>query len=216
MNPETKSSNYIKDIENYFLKVTGKGLMLSGKDYNLINQWYRQAVSKETVLKAIQNAVEAKGPSKVKGISSLKDNIESYIKTAADYKNKPDRSSNNLARTVTLRPVFEKLNLAIEKSENEHAIRLLTVAKTKIEDLQRKDDNNPYSELRKIEKEFLESYFKQIDKKSQNRILKDAESKMPEEESRYFDEESRNNSLTAFRNEILLNELSLQNLFELK
>ena len=47
------NSDYIKEVENYFLSHAGKGIMLSSADYNLIKEWKGRKVPKEVVLKGI-------------------------------------------------------------------------------------------------------------------------------------------------------------------
>ena len=53
-----QDSNYVKDIEKYFLSLAGEGIMLSSMDYNLILEWRNNEIPKEVVFKGINRAFE--------------------------------------------------------------------------------------------------------------------------------------------------------------
>lgn len=214
MNPETAKSSYIRDIESYFLRVTGKGLMLSSRDYSLINTWYQKSVPKDKILKAIQNALESRDASGIKGISSIKDDIEKYVMSSSGNAVKNNTGAGSLDKNIELSPVLKKLNNQIEITDDPELTRLFESAKKSVESLRYREEINLYRELKSVENSFSESLFRITGKGDQDRIMEKAEKMLPAE-SRIFDEESRNSSIKAFRDEIILKEKNLQNLFKL-
>ena len=42
-------SNYVRDVEKYFLSLAGEGIMLSSMDYSLILEWKNKEIPKEVV-----------------------------------------------------------------------------------------------------------------------------------------------------------------------
>ncbi|MGH7884472.1 MAG: hypothetical protein ACRENO_02110 [Thermodesulfobacteriota bacterium] len=212
---ELKNTNYIKEIEKYFLKLTGKGLMLSAKDYNIINNWYERSVSKETVLKAIQYSIKEKGLSRLKGISSIQENIENYIKSAVNSKISAKSFLNSLTKNNLVKPIIEKINSLLKSEKDEKTIKELEKIKLKISELKNCEKDNFYMELKKIEKQFLDSLYEILDKNIKQEILNEAVGRLPKE-SKFFDKESKEKTIKAFRNEIMLNNLNLKNIFNLR
>lgn len=60
-------SEYIKEIETYFLTLAGEGIMLSSFDYSLIQDWKKRDIPKEIVYKGISRAFTEKGGNKKNG-----------------------------------------------------------------------------------------------------------------------------------------------------
>lgn len=209
---QEKNPGYIKDIESYFLKITRKGLMLSGKDYNLINNWYEQSIPKETVIKAIQNAVKDKDLNKIKSISSLEDNIEDYINsTFVKDKDNP----NNLSKTDAVAPILHKIDSIINSETDDNIKNNLIKARHKIEQLKSTKTESFYLELKKIESDFFDNLFENIDQSLRQAIRNESEKKLSKE-AKYFDEETKETTVKAFRNEIVQRNFNLKNIFDLK
>lgn len=212
---EANNSNYIKDVEQYFLKITRKGLMLSGKDYNLINKWFEQSVPKETLLKAIQNAVSDKDLNKLRGIYSLEDNIENFIKSTYTKVDIHKDNPSNLSKTNTLAPILRRIDSVINSKTDDNIKNALTNARYKIEELKSSQTDNFYSKLKKIESDFFDTIYDELDHKLKKTIGKDAEKKLPKE-AKNFDKETKKKSVKAFRNEIVKSKLNLNEIFDLK
>ncbi len=212
---QEKNPGYIKDIEKYFLKVTGKGLMLSGKDYNLINSWQERSVSKETVFKAIQNSLKEKDLSKLRGIYSIEDNIEDYIKSTKVEVVTHKDSPSNLSKTNSLKPVLKKIDSIINSQVDDNVKSALIKTRYKIDQLKSYKTDNFYSELKRIESDFFDTLYKKLDNKSKQDIRNEAENKLPKE-AKHFDKETKEKTVNAFRNEIVKRNFNLNNIFELK
>ena len=86
--PMGSGSEYIKEIESYFLTLAGEGIMLSPIDYSLIQDWKKRQVPKEVVLKGINRAFSETG-TKSKGAGlpprSLKHCVSYVEKCIEEY-----------------------------------------------------------------------------------------------------------------------------------
>lgn len=200
-------SEYIKEIESYFLTLAGEGIMLSPIDYSLIQDWKKRQVPREVVLKGINRAFSESGAKpKGAGVSprSLKHCaiyvekcIEEYGPQVTERKSKrePRPGSGDMevpgrlerlihdAKTPALRDYYIKLRklvLGLEKSPGANNI----------------------STIMGLEKEALEEFFRALPEKEREKISIEAE-KMIKERARYMTKAAYDESLLSFRNEIL-------------
>jgi len=51
-------TQYVETITRAFLEKVGRGLMLSPKDYRLLDRWYRAGIPSEVVVAAIDTAFD--------------------------------------------------------------------------------------------------------------------------------------------------------------
>ena len=59
------SDNTIKEIEQYFLGLSGKGIMLSSMDYHIISGWIEKGLSRDQILTGIRNAFQSQDIRKI-------------------------------------------------------------------------------------------------------------------------------------------------------
>ena len=81
-------SNYLKDVENYFLSLAGEGVMLSSLDYGLISEWRERGIPKELVLRGIGYAFRSRGHEETggRGVRNIKQCAEYVESCIRDYR----------------------------------------------------------------------------------------------------------------------------------
>ncbi len=55
---EEPSLNYLSTVEQFFLKLKGSGLSLSGNDYHLISAWEQEGLPLRDVCRAIERGMQ--------------------------------------------------------------------------------------------------------------------------------------------------------------
>jgi len=211
------NSNYVKEIEKYFLSLAGEGIMLSSMDYSLILKWKNKEIPKEVILKGINRAfVEGKSRD-TQGSKSLRN-----LKQCAQYvENSIDEYSpiigKNLNRAESLDTdcgfdiVVERLNNYI-KSEKEGIAKCYYLnMKEKLLASIDINSNNALSLSANIEEESLEELFGNLSEAEKLEINNEAKSKLGSR-ARHMTQRALNESLISFRNEILGDRYSLKSI----
>jgi hypothetical protein len=200
-------SEYIKEIESYFLTLAGEGIMLSPIDYSLIQDWKKRQVPREVVLKGINRAFSESGTrSKGAGLPprSLKHCVTYVEKCIEEYgpqvrERKSKRESRPGSDDME---VSERLERFIHDAGNQALREYYIKLRKLVLGLDNAGGANDIPSIMNLEKESLEEFFRALPDKEREKISIEAE-KMIKDRARYMTKGAYDESLVSFRNEIL-------------
>jgi hypothetical protein len=197
---------YVKEIESYFLKLAGEGIMLSPIDYSLIQDWKKRSVPREVVLKGINRAFSESG-TKLKGggpPKSLK-HCAAYVEACIEEYDPPVGEKKSRSKAVhgggdpDIHSRLERfINDELDKALRDYYIKL----RKKVLTLDKAEGADYISSIVELEREALEEFFLGLTDKEKGKIVSEAE-KMIEGRARYMTGSAYDESLLSFRNEIL-------------
>jgi hypothetical protein len=197
-------SEYIKEIESYFLNLAGEGIMLSPLDYSLIQDWKKRQVPREIVLKGINRAFSESGAMKKGAPKSLKD-CAAHVEKCVEEFCPPEREKTpgrKQGRAHSETDPAERLALLIN-AEKAPAVRdYYTKLRKKLLSLGNAPDDVSVTGMIEIERESLEEFFQGLPDKDRQKIGSAAE-EMIKRRARYMTKSAYDESLVSFRNEIL-------------
>lgn len=209
-----QNSDYIKEIENYFLSHAGKGIMLSSADYNLINDWKKRGIPKEVVFKGINRAIEksiqrdGQSSSSIRNIKQCVRDIENLISEYAPVIGKMISTAQSDNTEIKHDSILEMLNGMISQAHNDLQKNYYRYIK---ESLVSSEDNNPVSLISGIEEKALESFFMNLDSNERELIAAQAREKLGSR-ARHMTETAIKESIISFRNEILTDKYNLRSI----
>jgi hypothetical protein len=199
-------SGYIKEIESYFLKLAGEGIMLSPIDYGLIQDWKKRSVPREVVLKGINRAFSETGaklkgsgpPKSIKHCAGYVEKcIEEYGPSPREKKSKK-RASHGGADGEILEKLERLINDAKPAPLRDYYIKLRKKALA----LDKAEEAEYISSIAELERDSLEEFFLGLPDKDREKISSEA-GKMITGRARYMTKSAYAESLVSFRNEIL-------------
>ena len=212
------NSDYLKDIEKYFLSLAGKGIMLSSMDYSLILEWKKKEIPKEVILKGINRAVEESKSRDRQGagyIRNLKQCVQ-YINNSIDEfrpiieENK--RGDVSIKEEDSLAVVVDRLNNYI-KSEKEDIVKSYYMnIKESILASANANSSNVLNLCAEIEEKALEKFFMSLPDKQREQVSVEAKNALGNR-ARHMTSEALEESIVSFRNEILSDKYGLKNIF---
>jgi hypothetical protein len=213
----TYKHSYIKEIENHFLFLVGKGIMLSPRDYDLIGQWKKRGIPKEVVYKGINKALEDFRKKKGSGelprtlaycVLSIEGEISNYRRITED---KLDRSETN--KKYIIENIIQRLAEIIKLEKREKIRGHYIEARNMVcRLLTNSNEEDIFEPLDNIEEEFYETFFQTLPKGEKDRIKQMAESMIDKKRERLMSERARYESILSFRNEILKRDYELKNI----
>ncbi len=213
----TYGNSYIKAVENHFLFLVGKGIMLSPRDYDLIGQWKKRGIPKEIVYKGINKALEdfrkKKGDSELPRalaycVLSIEEEISNYRKITED---KPARSE--LSKKHIIESIVQRLAKIIKSEKREKIRGHYTEARNMVFGLlSNSSEKDIFKPLENIEEEFYESFFQTLPKGEKDRIKQMAEGMIDKKREHLMSEKAHYESVLSFRNEILKRDYELKNI----
>lgn len=179
-----ENSSYVKDVESFFLALTGRGLMLSAKDYELIQSWRRAGVPRDVVYRGISRAVENLGafnegrtPSSLMYCErSVEEEISEYHKTgptpagpgpAADGPGLREEVMSRLAELVT-------------ESSDTTIGHIFARALEEMRAMAADDDGELYFRVEELQDSIVEGIFETIGTDEQEKIRAEAAATVPE------------------------------------
>ncbi len=200
-------SEYIKEIESYFLTLAGEGIMLSPIDYSHIQDWKKRQVPREVVLKGINRAFSETGTrSKGAGLPprSLKHCVSYVEKCIEEYGPQvTERKSKRWSRHGSDdMEVSERLERFIHDARNQALRDYYIKLRKLVLGLDKAGGANDIPSIMNLEKESLEEFFRGLPDKEREKISIEAE-KMIKDRARYMTKGAYDESLVSFRNEIL-------------
>lgn len=208
-------SGFVRDIEDYYLKLKGEGIMLSPKEYDLILNWRSQSVPNEIIKMGIRRAFE-KGfvddQDRRRNFRSLTqctvyvdEIIREYKSTRQPYANEVKRGDKEIIQSCV-----ERLNKIISNEKREVIRTHYIKSRNKILELFKVDEADVFNRLRQIEADLYEGLFQDMSVMDKKRLIGQAEAHLRQRE-RFMTERARGESLISFRNELLIKELKLVN-----
>jgi hypothetical protein len=200
-------SEYIKEIESYYLTLAGEGIMLSPIDYNIIREWKKREIPREVVLMGINRAFSETGtrstgagvpPKSLKQCASYVEKcIEEYGPPVGEKKSGRKDAPGGADADVT-----ERLERLIQDAKDQAVREYYIKLRKKVLGLGSAEGDNYISGIMGLEKESLEEFFSGLPDKERQKISSEAE-KIIKDRSRYMTKSAYEESLVSFRNEIL-------------
>ena len=203
-------SNYINEIEKYFLNLIGRGVMLSSKDYYILSNYFQNNVSKEIIIKGINNAFNSN--LKLKSISDCKNFIDEL--TSVFDKQNYYSESEKIDNKPFVLSFIDRFNQVVSEESNENLKNFYISFNEKVTELLEYENDKVFAKLDLLEKEFYDKFFDTLDDSEASNLINEAEN-MISNDSKFINDEVRKNTLIAFRNKILVERFGLINLFDI-
>ena len=159
-----QADTFIKDIENYFLTLSGKGFMVSSKDYHLIKEWMERGLSKEQIFKGIRDAFEQQTGDKIRNIYDCKEHVEnSEIKL-----NKSELVENDFLESKSyINKLINNFDQLITKERNPNLLKLHNRCKSQLLKLNA-DSKNLFEKINKIEEKYFNQFLEYLEQKDKS------------------------------------------------
>lgn len=211
-------NTYVKDIEKYFLNLKGEGIMLSPKEYNLIVDWKARSVPKEIIYKGIRRAfteltdtdkeIKPKFRSLTQCAMYVEELFEKYIINHKEKANESSASSPDF-----IKDIVDRLNKTIKSEKRENVRKLYINSRNRVLELAHADEDDIFKQLRKIEKDFYEDFFKSIPESKRKKIMLEAKNNL-RKRSRFMTDKALDESILSYRNEILSTDYYIKKILE--
>ena len=205
----SRSDTFIKDIENYFLKISKKGVMLSSKDYFLIREWMERGLSREQIYRGISNAFEQKTTDRIKNIFDCKEYVESceikenisetFKSDAQEAVNYIEHIVNNFEKIIT-----DEKHHNLLKLHNNYRERVLSLKSSGV---------TVFEEINKIEEEYFSRFLKFLDKEERVNIEKKIIEAVNSGND-YINEQTKKKALNNYLKNLIIKEYIYFNPFE--
>jgi len=208
-------NSYINDVQNHFLFLIGRGIMLSPRDYDLIVKWKRRGVPKEIIYrginKALENLKKKKGSVQFpRSFSECAPYIEEEIRNYSS--GRENKSSIELGRSDLIEKVADRLAAIIRSEKREEIRKHYIEARKRVLGLMN-SGQDIFKSLESIEEDFYEIFFQTLTQEEKERIEHMAEGMIDKKRERLMSEKARGESVSSFRNEILRRDYELNNVF---
>ena len=206
------TSTIIKDIEQYFLNLSQKGIMLSSRDYHLITEWIEKGISKEQILTGIRNTFQSKD---IKRIRNLYDCSELVERSS-------EKKETVATKTVQLNPdnnnylvqILNNFNNLIQNNSKSEFNNFYVIINDKLKHFINSNNDEMFSNINKLEEEFFLKFPKHLN--AQDKANFKAElNNFINSGNDYINEKTKNKALNNYsKNFIITNYLGI-NPFEL-
>ena len=217
---KSEERNYIADIERYFLRLAGKGLMLSARDYGFIRELGERSVSKEMVIKAIAYGFEQKrqrGAEKPRGLFNIRHEIEDYLRaqSAEPEREQAAPRSADFRRSSIIEQAVKRLDRIIIEEKREDIREKYEELRRRVRETDDAGSANVYKQFNSLWRGFVEDIFSGLSAERQRQITDSALSRLPED-AKLYDEDAKKRTVNAFRDEIVCETLGINNVFAMK
>ena len=217
---KSEERNYIADIERYFLRLAGKGLMLSARDYGFIRELGERSVSKEMVIKAIAYGFEQKrqrGAGEPRGLFNIRHEIEDYLRaqSAEPEREQAAPRSADFRRSSIIEQAVKRLDRIIIEEKREDIKEKYEELRRRVRETDDAGSANVYKQFNSLWRGFVEDVFSGLSAERQKQITDSALSRLPED-AKLYDEEAKKRTVNAFRDEIVCEALGINNVFAMK
>lgn len=217
---KSEERNYIADIERYFLRLAGKGLMLSARDYGFIRELGERSVSKEMVIKAIAYGFEQKrqrGAGEPRGLFNIRHEIEDYLRaqSAEPEREQAAPRSGAFRRSSIIEQAVKRLDRIIIEEKREDIREKYEELRRRVRETDDAGSANIYKRFNSLWRGFVEDVFSGLSAERQKQITDSALSRLPED-AKLYDEDAKRRTVNAFRDEIVCETLGINNVFAMK
>ncbi len=207
-------NSYINDIQNHFLFLVGKGIMLSPRDYDLIVKWKRNGVPREVIYRGISKALKSlkrKGGGQLpRSFSECAPSIEEEIK---DYRsNRESKSAIELSGNAITEKIAGRLTAVITSEKREKVRQHYIEIRKRVLELTNSNED-VFKALENIEEVSYETFFQTLPKREKEKIEQMAEGMIDKKREYLMTEKAHRESVLSFRNEILRRDYKLNNVF---
>lgn len=212
-----RDSNYIKEVENYFLSLAGEGIMLSSMDYSLILEWKNKEIPKEVVFKGINKAFQewkAKEGQGTKSARNLKRCAQYIEKSVLEYSpiiGKESAHAESLHTAGDTDTIVSMLNSYIKSEKNDKVRDYYNNMKEKILSSVKSGSETGLALSNRIEQECISEFFRSLPENEKDAITTEARNLLGSR-ARHMTEEAIEESTLSFRNEILSDRYGLKSL----
>ena len=190
-------SNYIKDIETFFLERSGNGVMLSSRDYDLIQKWKDQGIPKGIVFWGISDAIEA----------------DSLYRESMHISGSQTTTNESMVIGEHLKAIINKIDTVLVNEKRDWLINIYHDFRNRITQLLSKKTGDIFREISDLEYQFFDICFIQLDNQERKDLVEEAESMIPKN-ARFINKNDKDDTIIAFRNELLEKKHSIVNIFE--
>lgn len=205
----SSDSEYLKDIERYFLWLKGSGVMLSSRDYNLVLEWKNRGIPKDKVINGIKRAVET-DPKSVKSLYNCRFFVEGTNETS-EKANVETCSDND--QITHINNIISRIENLLSNETSNRLVDQYSRYRPKIEALKNENSSRVFPLLQRLENEYFDSFFNSLTTEEKYNIRHEATSLIPENTS-FLNDRVREDTVRAFRNELIEKRYGLVNIFE--
>jgi hypothetical protein len=240
MSHAPKNPGYFDTIQFYFLEVTGKGIMFSARDMELLRQWRDEGATATVICRGIKEAISnMDDDDPPRGVYACQGWIEAEIERArematgghagrkahsagaseqAQQEQRDQQDHQNQNTSNAYADLFEEALANIERGgKAAGAEELRQVYRQAWRELkvlvEGSGVDDPFSELAAIEDAMVDGYFRALDRQEQDRI-EDAISEQNRADLAIMSPEAREEHLAARRRKVLIRDYGLTPLIE--
>ena len=205
-----QSDTFIKDIENYFLTLSEKGLMLSSKDYFLIREWMERGFSKEQVFGGIRDAFETKTRDKIRNLFDCKE----YVENSEIKSDRSETLKNDVVETrLYIDQLIDNFNKLIINEKQRNLLILHNKFKSELSNLN-PGDSNLFGEINRIEEEYFNQFVEYLDQPDRLNIKNKIDEALSTGND-YINEEAKKKSLNIHLKNLIIEEYIFFNPFDI-
>ncbi len=206
------TSIIIKEIEQYFLNLSKKGIMLSSKDYHLITEWIDKGYTREQILMGIRNCFEAKDIKRIRNISDCSEFVETKdLQKPREIKKTVITKSDNINYIVRILNNFENL---LTKDTTLDLNSFINTFNVKLKELINSDKENMFANINRLEENFFKEFPDHLstgDMKSYKTEIND----FVNSGNDYINEKAKNKALNNFTKNFIIDNYLGFNPFEI-
>ncbi|GIW47170.1 MAG: hypothetical protein KatS3mg078_1047 [Deltaproteobacteria bacterium] len=191
---------YVKDIERYFLTLTGKGIMLSPRDYSMILEWQKKKIPKEAVLQGIRMAFKEKARRGRRGVSLS--NCAPFVERVARVWKTGEGGTEEVGRVDQIKTsIIERVEDAIRNERDRRVESVYIHLREKILGIKATEEEF-FLAIGEVEEWMYEEFFKRLSDVEREEVLAQAE-KLASNRRQFVTEKAFRESLLFFRNLVL-------------
>lgn len=206
----SSDSEYLKAIERYFLRLKGSGVMLSSRDYNLVLEWKNRGIPRDKVLNGIKRAVES-DPESAKSLYNCRFFVEETVETSE--KANVDIQTSDNDQITHINNIIARTEHLLNDEKNNRLLDHYRRYRSRVETLKNENSSRVFPLLQLLENEFFDSFFDSLTTEEKHNISNEARSLIPGNTS-FLNNGVREDTVKAFRNEIIEKRYGLVNIFE--
>jgi len=170
--PPESSANF-DTVQNHFHEQTGRGLMLSSRDFELLARWFTAGASPATICQGIDEAIDAlqKPPRDLYG-------CRKYIEPYVELQNRHRAGRNDFAGTAATTPetrstqdcdeadpldeAIDRLRAVSARTEQQALQAVFATTMDRLESLRGDETFDPFLDLDAIEADLLDAVYEAL------------------------------------------------------
>jgi hypothetical protein len=215
---------FFDTVQICFMELTGRSVMLSGRDLEKLVEWREQGAPARAICKGLKSAVEAMPEEDPpRDVYACRDWIVPYVDQArerqvgghgADAEEGADEQSREQADPSGLfKRALDKIERAGRRADDEAIRRVYRHAWRRVRQLADERPSDRWEQLTAVEEGLVEGYYRALDRAEQDEIAEQIDAK----ERGLIDgmsAEARRDHLRARRRRILMDDYELVSLIE--